>query len=503
MSKFEASILAKLDTSKIPSQLKGIGDTPITFKNIKLDLSGLSAQIQKQFGSQEVSIKVGNIDVGNATSKMQQSGSQAASAFVKGFNSGVTIIKNNSIPTIQHLQDLMAKAHFNTDSINAATKDLQKMNVEVSHISTNINNNKMRLNISGIDELGRSVTIIKELDNKSGTIKNVATSLGQGFATSADEAKKFSQEVANAYSQLISKSKEIGTISSRLKVLDGKKNSNEINELKSQLEALKTEYNELYSVFERHFDAKQIEGLNEAISKSNDKIALFSAKAEDAKKSISSLDTVTLENKMSTWLSKNSKAVKDYGARIEDLKRKLKSLGTDDIEGFQKIQNEFKKIQQDAINTGKVGRSFGGTLKNAFEKVIPFVSTADIFRKAVDVLKEMYQEVQAVDTAMTNLYKVTDETDARYERFLQNSATSAKELGKTVSSLIEQSATWAKLGYSLDQSEELAKISSMYANVGEVDDNTAVSDLVTAMKAFNIEAKDAIAIVDPLNELGK
>ena len=40
-------------------------------------------------------------------------------------------------------------------------------------------------------------------------------------------------------------------------------------------------------------------------------------------------------------------------------------------------------------------------------------------------------------------------------------------------------------------------------NVGEVDDATAVSDMVTAMKAFNIEASDAITIVDALNTLGK
>lgn len=38
--------------------------------------------------------------------------------------------------------------------------------------------------------------------------------------------------------------------------------------------------------------------------------------------------------------------------------------------------------------------------------------------------------------------------------------------------------------------------------MGEVDDATAVSDLVTAMKAFNIESSNAITIVDSLNKLG-
>ena len=68
--------------------------------------------------------------------------------------------------------------------------------------------------------------------------------------------------------------------------------------------------------------------------------------------------------------------------------------------------------------------------------------------------------------------------------------------------MIEQTTEWAKRGYFLGEAEELSKTSSVYANVGEVDDETAVSDITTAMKAFNIEAKESITIVDKLNNLG-
>ena len=71
-----------------------------------------------------------------------------------------------------------------------------------------------------------------------------------------------------------------------------------------------------------------------------------------------------------------------------------------------------------------------------------------------------------------------------------------------MSSYINQTAEWSKLGYSLDDSEKLSKLSSIYANVGEVSDDTAVSDMVTAMKAYNIKANDASKITDALNILG-
>lgn len=139
--------------------------------------------------------------------------------------------------------------------------------------------------------------------------------------------------------------------------------------------------------------------------------------------------------------------------------------------------SKFKSLQNEAIKT------------NAFAKI-------------AQTGREMYEAVYDIDTAMTNLYKVTDETSQRYNQFLESSSKAAHELGLSISSLVERTADWAKLGFSLDEAEQLAKISSIYANVGEVDNASAVSDLVTAMKAFNIEASDSITIVDKLSKLG-
>lgn len=114
----------------------------------------------------------------------------------------------------------------------------------------------------------------------------------------------------------------------------------------------------------------------------------------------------------------------------------------------------------------------------------------------------MISAVKDVDSSMTNLYKVTDETQSRYDQYQKSAAQSATSLGRSMSSYINQTAEWSKLGYSLDDSEKLSKLSSIYANVGEVSDDTAVSDMVTAMKAYNIKANNAQSIIDSLNILG-
>ena len=48
----------------------------------------------------------------------------------------------------------------------------------------------------------------------------------------------------------------------------------------------------------------------------------------------------------------------------------------------------------------------------------------------------MYQNVYEIDTAMTNLKKVTDESDTAYSKFFSRTADSAKNLGKTISGLL-------------------------------------------------------------------
>ncbi|GLB26618.1 hypothetical protein LXJ15735_28590 [Lacrimispora xylanolytica] len=202
------------------------------------------------------------------------------------------------------------------------------------------------------------------------------------------------------------------------------------------------------------------------------------------------------------WMENNSKASKKFGSDVNKMVERLKSADDMTVPELRNIEAEFKRIQISAREAGLLGKSFTDSVKDAGSKFTSWLSVTSVIMAGANSFHKMYQSVYEVDTAMTNLYKVTDETDYKYTQFLNGAKKNAKDLGRTISGLVEQTADWAKLGYSMDESSELSKISSIYANVGEVDDKTAVSDLVTAMKAFNIEASNSINIVDSLNALG-
>ena len=206
-------------------------------------------------------------------------------------------------------------------------------------------------------------------------------------------------------------------------------------------------------------------------------------------------------NNVASYMEANSKAVKKYGSDLKALEQAYRSITT--AEEKADLDRKFANLKSTISAEGLTGKSFFSDFKRAFGQIAQFTGIyATLQNVMLEAPSQMINAVKDVDTAMTNLYKVTDETANRYDKFMSDAGTSSQKLGRSMSSYIEQTANWSKLGYSLNESEQLSKISSMYANVGEVNDETAVSDMVTAMKAFNIQASDAITIVNSLNSLG-
>lgn len=206
-------------------------------------------------------------------------------------------------------------------------------------------------------------------------------------------------------------------------------------------------------------------------------------------------------NNVAIYMENNTKALKKYGEQLATLQQQYKSATTE----FEKsdLDNQFKNLKSRISAEGLTGNSMWTELTRGFKQIGQFALTYGVIQNtAMQLPSKIISAVTDVDSAMTNLYKVTDETDQRYQKFLNNAGNTSKSLGRDMSSYINQTAEWAKLGYSLSDSEQLSKLSSIYANVGEVGDETAVSDMVTAMKAFNMQASDAQKIIDSYNRLG-
>ena len=119
------------------------------------------------------------------------------------------------------------------------------------------------------------------------------------------------------------------------------------------------------------------------------------------------------------------------------------------------------------------------------------------FRKVINVATEL-------DTAMVEVIKVSDETDEAYNNFSNTIAASAKKIASTNKELTTSAASYLRLGYNIKQAAQLAENTAVFVNVGDgIDIDTATEDMITAMKAFDIQAEESMKIIDSYNSIGK
>ncbi|MDE6149052.1 MAG: phage tail tape measure protein, partial [Ruminococcus sp.] len=123
---------------------------------------------------------------------------------------------------------------------------------------------------------------------------------------------------------------------------------------------------------------------------------------------------------------------------------------------------------------------------------------------SIQAIRKMVTASIELDTAMTELKKVTDESDATYNKFLENAESRAKKVGASLSDVVTASADFARLGYNIDDASKLADVATVYKNVGDgiQDISEASESIIATMQAFGMGAAEAMSIVDKFNEVG-
>lgn len=284
-----------------------------------------------------------------------------------------------------------------------------------------------------------------------------------------------------------------------------------INELRKECEKLLQEVNEtndvkaladieskIHILSSRILEAQQsTDSLSSSLKKSSDMKTLNNR----IQKTIASMDAYANSNKKAISSTRlMSDGVTTFAEKWDELTSRMRSgdLSADEFKHLNEEVATFKnEVKAAGLDSGAFFRKMGDQVRLV---VTQWISLNAVIGKT----REMISNVINIDNAMVNLKKVTNETGEAYERFLDNADVRAKKLHSSMSDFITQTGEWAKLdsNLSLDEASQLAEISMVYSKVGEVDNQTAVSDLVSIMKGFNIEAKDSMAIVDKLNKLG-
>lgn len=189
-------------------------------------------------------------------------------------------------------------------------------------------------------------------------------------------------------------------------------------------------------------------------------------------------------NEMYATLTKSNGAVENITVALNKSTGQLQAFTT----GTSKATNEWNRLKTEAAD----GVKRLATMYLSFHDIIRYG------RQGLDYVKE-------IDLAMTELKKVTDETDASYKEFLKDAGSTSAVIGSTISDFTNASATFARLGYSLEESSSMAETAIIYKNVADGLDSVEESSqsIISTMMAFGIEANDTMSIIDRFNAVGK
>lgn len=264
-----------------------------------------------------------------------------------------------------------------------------------------------------------------------------------------------------------------------------------------------------------------IESVSDALNAVKTKISETKAEADKfngALKSQRDVNTYikSVSNSLYTaqrYLSNNSKITTDpaiyaryleYIERYQELLKSGKITQQNGQEYASEASKEFAELKKAVQDAGLETDTLAMKFKKLFETNIKSQFASQVINMVEQGLRQIYQNVVNIDSAMTELKKVTNETDNTYDAFLDDAGTRAKNLGASISDIVTASADFARLGYNLKDSKELADAAVLYQHVGDgiSSVNDASESIISTMKAFGVEAKDVTSIVDKFNEVG-
>lgn len=174
-----------------------------------------------------------------------------------------------------------------------------------------------------------------------------------------------------------------------------------------------------------------------------------------------------------------------------------------DTKDLSQFDIALKQMRSNIKAVGTEGKTAGELIQGMFKKYGGWAMVTRSMMYARTLMRQIFTATQEVDTAMVNLKKVTDASASSFEQFLGMATNRAKELGISISDLIDSTAEFSRLGYNLEDSSRLGELATMYSKVAEdLSATDAASSIISTMKAFKISAADAEEIVDKFNYVG-
>lgn len=366
-----------------------------------------------------------------------------------------------------------------------------------SQIQASLDSHNFTINLTGI-----------KTNNLTSQMQSAGNKAGQAFSQSLVNKINTQISTGGIEASIARVQQKFSTLSASVKNMEASSMTGTLHAKMEQIETDLIQLNQLQVQLTSGLQGEALvaayEKYNKTLLKVKNNLTIVDS---STKQFARSTDVLALQNKMENWLNTNTRATKTYGNTVQEFIQRLKTLSAQgDISSadLNELSAAFKRVDQAAESAGLKGKSFGSTIKGAFQSISRYVGVSTLIYAAFNAIKNGIKDIVDLDTALVDLQKTTDANEAQLRKFYYTANDTAKALGSTTQEVIQAAADWSRLGYSIKDAQTMAETSSIFASISPgMDISMATDGLVSAMKAFDIEAEDALdGIASKINAIG-
>lgn len=475
--------------------------TPKVTLDVKIDQSKVTAQLKKAMASaakQTVKVNTGSV-------KNSAKANSSDDEFQKLYQ-----LEQKRAKLLVDSAALTANGKKESE-LKAVNDELTKTNTQMKELYKNIKNvlsEKQKLQLTNMDSDAQFKASRKTLNGTD----NATQELKKQQKATEDDLKRTLKQQESIYEN---RRKQIQALENYAKNNSNYKNSNiqtylygedgtgntsgKIKELREQLSLIEnTDPSKAVKDFDKN--CKALDGTLDSTSQHLKELGFDFRDLKQANVDMTKFKSVyERATKLENSISNKSK----YSFLIDSING-IKSAASGCEGDVTELSARLSSLEVEANKCGATTETLSQKLSRLFKE--HFQTAVAMYGVAMvkQGLREVYNNVVDIDTSMTNLKKVTNETESAYSSFLSSASSQARELGASISDVIDSTAEWSRLGYTLDESQELAKWSTVLSNIGDGIDSAsdAASYLVSILKGFRMEADEVEHVVNVLNSVG-
>lgn len=375
----------------------------------------------------------------------------------------VATISNSAIPDVTNL-----------------TRRVEELRSELSEV-----NDKQGL-VDYLNKFANVESDFKALVAQAKAVKSALRDLDNLSNNALFQKNKSDPQVSSTLSDIENIRKEYGQLFAEI---GNAKTPEDLQKISNKLAELKPQFDKVTNSANQFKTALNLENID-------------AGRANRIKRLTADVNAYAAANKRAVESTKQMSSGRSFADEWSRITTEM-AKGVDLTDGELKdLSADMAVFRKEAQAAGLAGESAWGKFLNSFKTMSSYITANTVFNFAKRQLRDMVNEVTAIDTAMTELRKVTEATNAEFEAFAKSAGQTGRELGASISDVINATSTFSRAGYNLPDAEELGKIATLYKNVGDgITIDSASESIISVMKAFNIEAENSIGIIDRINEV--